>query len=92
MPCGWEGNRRSDVALDMRHRLKCRFIHLRAHGLDKEMSSAVEHGPFTFTIFMFTPVQYNITIYSPNAALLIHITRRSEDSLAYIRRFRCAVL
>ena len=22
MPCGWEGNRRSDVALAMRHRLK----------------------------------------------------------------------
>ena len=32
MPCGWEGNRRSGVALAMRHRLQW-FIHLRAHGL-----------------------------------------------------------
>ena len=34
MPCGWEGNRRSGVALAMRHRLQW-FIHLRAHGLRK---------------------------------------------------------
>jgi len=32
MPCGWEGNRRSGVALAMRHRLQW-FIHMRAHGL-----------------------------------------------------------
>ena len=32
MPCGWEGNRRSGVALAMCHRLQW-FIHLRAHGL-----------------------------------------------------------
>jgi len=31
---GWEGNRRSGVALAMRHRLQW-FIHLRAHGLRK---------------------------------------------------------
>ena len=37
-PCGWEGNRRSGVALAMRHRLQW-FIHLRAHGLDREMST-----------------------------------------------------
>jgi len=35
MFCDWEGNRRSGVALAMRHRLKW-FIHLRAHGLSKE--------------------------------------------------------
>ena len=51
MPCGWEGNRRSGVALAMRQRLKW-FIHLRAHGLDREMStppirSLVKYGPFT---------------------------------------------
>jgi len=34
MPCGWEGNRRSGVALAMRHRLQW-FIHLRAQGLRK---------------------------------------------------------
>jgi len=38
MPCGWEGNRRSGVTLAMRHRLQW-FIHLRAHGLDREMST-----------------------------------------------------
>jgi len=32
MPRGWEGNRRSGIALDMRHRLQ-RFIHLLSHGL-----------------------------------------------------------
>jgi len=32
MPCGWEGNRRSGVALAMRHRLQW-FIRMRAHGL-----------------------------------------------------------
>ena len=38
MPCGWEGNRRSGVALAMRHRLQW-FIQLRAHCLDKDMST-----------------------------------------------------
>ena len=41
MPCGWEGNHRSDVALAMRHRLQW-FIHLRAHGLQgKDMSTVL---------------------------------------------------
>jgi len=34
MPCGWEGNRRSGVALATRHRLQW-FIHLPAHDLMK---------------------------------------------------------
>jgi len=42
MPCGWEGNRRSGVALAMRHRLQWR-IHLRAHGLRK----GDEHPAYT---------------------------------------------
>jgi len=33
-PCGWEGNRRSGVALAMHHRLRW-FVHLQAHGLRK---------------------------------------------------------
>jgi len=36
MPCGWKDNRRS-VAHAVRHRLKW-FIHLRAHGLNRDMS------------------------------------------------------
>jgi len=42
MPCGWEGNRRSGVAVAMRHRLQW-FIHLRAHGLRE----GVEHSAYT---------------------------------------------
>jgi len=34
MSCDWEGNRRSGVALAMRHRLQW-FIHLGAQGLSK---------------------------------------------------------
>jgi len=40
--CGWEGNRRSAVALAVRHRLLW-FIHLRAHGLRKRD----EHPAYT---------------------------------------------
>ena len=52
MPCGWEGNRRSGVALAMRHRLQW-FIQLRAHGLSKgdEHPAYTPHGvwqSFTF--------------------------------------------
>jgi len=55
MPCGWEGNRRSGVALAMRHRLQW-YIHLRDHGLRKgdecvcvyAYALLVEYGPFTF--------------------------------------------
>ena len=36
--CGWEGNRRSGVALAMCHNLQW-FTHLRAHGLDRGMST-----------------------------------------------------
>jgi len=43
MPCGWEGNRRSGVALAMHRRLQW-FIHLRAsHGLRQ----GVEHPAYT---------------------------------------------
>jgi len=45
MPCGWEGNRWSGVALAMRHRLQW-FIHLRAHCLRKgdEHPAYTAHG------------------------------------------------
>ena len=42
VPCGWEGNRRSGVALVMRHRLQW-FIYLRSHGLRK----GDEHPAYT---------------------------------------------
>jgi len=45
MSCNWEGNRRSGVALAMRHRLEW-FIHLRAQGLSKgdEYPTNTPHG------------------------------------------------
>jgi len=45
MPCGWEGNRRSGVALAIRHRLQW-FIHLRAQSLRKgdEHPAYTPHG------------------------------------------------
>ena len=54
MPCGWEGNRRSGVVLAMRHRRKW-FIHLRAHGLDKEMSTPpIRSLSGVWPIYLFT--------------------------------------
>jgi len=44
MPCGWEGNRRSGVALAMRHELQS-LIHLQAHDLRK----GDEHPACTLT-------------------------------------------
>ena len=43
MPCGWEGNRRSGVALAMRHRLQW---FMQAHGLRKgdEHLAYTPHG------------------------------------------------
>jgi len=47
MSCGWEGNRRSGVALSMRHRLQW-FIHLWAQGLSRED----EHLTDTLTLLV----------------------------------------
>jgi len=44
MPCGWEGNRRSGVALAMRHRRPRQGDEHPAYAL------LVEYGPFTFTL------------------------------------------
>jgi len=50
MCCDWEGNRKSGVALAMRHRLKW-FIHLRARGLSKGDEHPTKHPPlFTFYV------------------------------------------
>ena len=61
MPCGWEGNRRSAVALAMRHRLQW-FIHLWAHGLRKRdehptyTPRGISHTTFTTLHYLFPPV------------------------------------
>jgi len=52
MSCDWEGNRRSGVALAMRHILKW-FIHLRAQGLSKgdEHPTNTPHGVWYSLLF-----------------------------------------
>ena len=55
MPCSWEGNRRSGVALAMRHRLQW-FIHLRAHGLDREMSTPPTLSCGVWPIYIYLTV------------------------------------
>jgi len=62
MSCDWEGNRRSGVALAVRHRLEC-FIHLWAHDLSK----GDEHPPTLFmgysTLFTYICIAlYNVTM------------------------------
>jgi len=54
MPCGWEGNRRSGVALAMRHRFQW-FIHLRAHGPRKgdEHPTCTPHGAWHTSLFLY---------------------------------------
>ena len=50
MPCSWGGNRRSGVALAMRHRVLL-FIHLRVHSLRKgdEHPAYTPHGDGTLS-------------------------------------------
>ena len=68
MPCGWEGNRRSGVALAMGVTDNTVvYYHLRAHGLiGREMSTETQHKLqeeygtlylfFTLPVFMPTPM------------------------------------
>jgi len=65
MPCGWEGNRRSGIALLLllkRHRPKW-FIHLRAHGLDKEMSTPPTLSCGVWPIYLTFVVCVCICVY-----------------------------
>ena len=52
MLCGWEGNRRSGIALAMRPRLKW-LIHVRAHGLDREMSTPPTLSCAVWPIYLY---------------------------------------
>jgi len=66
MPCGWEGNRRSGVALAMRHRLQW-FIHLQAQGLSK----GDEQWHNTFYLYYTDALSY--VSYHTNMSLLIEL-------------------
>ena len=60
MSCGWEGNRRSGVALAMRHRHQW-SIHLRAHRLRKgdEFTAHTRRG--VWHSFTFACIHVNLT-------------------------------
>ena len=55
MPCGWEGNRRSGVALAMRQTLV--VLHLRAQGMEEadEHLPTLSCGAWSTVPFTFTP-------------------------------------
>ena len=55
MPGGWEGNRRSGVALAMRHRLE--EVYPRAHGLTK----GDEHGSYPPIVLL---TEYGTTTFT----------------------------
>jgi len=57
MSCGWEGNRRSGVALAIRHRLKW-FDHQRAQGPSKgdENPTNTHHGVYMILVTVFSRV------------------------------------
>ena len=64
MPCGWEGNRRSGVALVMRHRLQW-FIHLRAYGLRKADPTYTPHE-----VWHILPKRYTATLFRKSVPTL----------------------
>jgi len=55
MPCGWEGNRRSGVALAMRHRLSG----LSTYELNDQRKRA-EHATYAFCGVRHLYIYYNI--------------------------------
>jgi len=60
MFCSWEGNRRSGVALVMRHRLQW-FIRLRAHGLRKGDENPAYTRRGVWHSFTFACIHVNLT-------------------------------
>ena len=64
MLCGWEGNRRSGVALAMHHTLQW-VIHLRAHGLSELSTSPIlftGYGALLSTLFRDS-LDYYVFLY-----------------------------
>ena len=87
MPCGWEGNRRSGVALAMRHRLQ-QFIHLMVHGLrqgdEQPPVLLIGHGTFAY------PYTSAVPGYQPPSPLQRKLPSRTSDPWLWIR-FRVSV-
>jgi len=71
MSCGWEGNRRSGVALAMRHRHQW-SIHLRAHGLRKgdEFTAHTRRGVWHSFTFLSCAAVYKFSNNEPSVTSL----------------------
>ena len=55
MPCGWEGNRRSGIALATRHRYQWfSTFGLKERDMNTCLCSLVEHGQLYFTFMIYT--------------------------------------
>jgi len=80
MPCSWEGNRRSCVALAMRHRLQW-FIHLWAHGLSKRD----EHPAYTADKLCTTLFLSKYNRHRP----IYFVQKDRKDRLAAFCRWYC---
>ena len=93
MPCGWEGNRRSGVALAMRHRLQW-FIQLRAHGLDREMSTPPMLSCGVWPIYLPPRTWLILAFEIPTkttAGVVSRLMTDKSQSLANQRRRTCSL-
>jgi len=87
MPCGWEGNRKSGVALAMRHRLQW-FIHLRARGLRK----GDEHPNYTprgYGTPVSLPSKQYIHEYAVALQSTVHITNLGTLQISTTSAIKC---
>ena len=92
-PCGWEGNRRSGVALAMRHRLQW-FIQLRAHGLDREMSTPPTLCCGVWPIYLPSRTWLILAFEIPTkttAGVVSRLMTDKSQSLANQRRRTCSL-
>jgi len=75
VPCGWEGNRSCGIALAMRHRLQW-FIQLRAHDLDREMSTP----PTLLAGYDNTHYRYIVAVVSACIVRCVYSTARVKQT------------
>ena len=78
--CGWEGNRRSGVALAKRHRLQW-FIQLRAHGLDREMSTPPMLSCGVWPIYLYLYNLHKVSGHMTSAASVLGCDLRKDRSI-----------
>jgi len=88
MSCDWDGNRRSGVALAMRHRLKW-FIHLGAQGLSKgekhPTNTPPGYGRPTLYLYRSHPLHTHEIDKSPTCTNLTEFSRYVDNSITILR-------